>query len=170
MHLSSLSFVSTDSSWVVLAVTNHGLRAEVQPPELSWRVASPQAIVTDSHVWGLGEVRREGAAPRAWPQLTALLVALVPKPGLQRWAHPGGAKCWSCVNFCLIVAGLWETKQGSLSRWYRSTYVYSLKQLAAYPSTNLMGKTLMKQLSADGSSHCVSWTHFAHRSALERRG
>lgn len=157
-------------SWGTLAFTNHGLKAEVQSPELSWCVASCQATVIDWRVWALGEVRQKGVAPGACPQLRELLVALVPKPGLQRWIHPSRGKCWSCVNFCLTVAVLWEMRQGSLSRWCRSTYVYSLKQLAAYPSTNLMGKTLMKQLSADGSSHCVSWTHFAHLSALERRG
>lgn len=95
---------------------------------------------------------------------------LVPKPGLWRLIHAGSGRCWSCVHFCLTVAGCWEMRPGSLSRWCRSTCIYSLKQLAAYPSTNLMGETLMKQLCPDGISHCVSWTHFAHLSALERRG
>lgn len=143
------------------AFANPGLRAEAQSPELGWCVASCQTRV--SCVWALGEARGEGAAQGA-------AGGSCPKPGLQRWIHPGVGQCWGCVKFCLTVAGCWGMGQGSLFRWCKSTYVYSLKQLAAYPSANLMGEALMKRLSADGSSRCVSWTHFAHLSALERRG
>lgn len=98
-------------------------------------MAPSQATVPDPSA-ALGEGRQEGAAPSTTD-------GSHPEPGLQReprqaLGSAGGVSPW--LDFG-------KMRQGSVSSWCKPTHVYPLEQLAAYPSTHLVGKALLKQLS-----------------------